>query len=263
MHNKPYKTGNPALNEKIFEDSQQGLSSGETTSALVSEDGAMTLAGTVNKCYLLLGTTVAAGAVTWHYAFASPNGTAAVLPWVLTGSVIGFILALVIIFKRRTAPVLSLFYAIFEGLFLGGLSAHYESAYPGIVMQGVGLTACIFLSLLLAYSSRLVQPTENFKLGVVAATGGIVLLYLFNWITTAFFHLPVPFLHDSGWLGIGVSIVITIVAALNLVLDFDFIEQGVQARAPKYMEWYGAFGLLVTLVWLYLEILRLIGKARN
>ncbi len=258
MEKKPYRTGNPALNEKVFEESKESLDPAAAANAPV-----MTLNGTVTKSYLLLGTTALSGGLTWHYAFAAPHGTEAILPWSFGALAIGFCVAMVIIFNRRLAPALALFYAIFEGLFLGGLSAHYEASYPGIVMQGVGLTFGVFLSLLLAYTSRLVQPTENFKLGVIAATGGICLLYIFNLITTMFFHLPVPFLHDSGPIGIGVSMVIVIIAALNLVLDFDFIEQGVQSRAPKYMEWYGAFGLLVTLVWLYLEILRLISKARD
>lgn len=254
MEKKPYRTGNPALSEKVFEESVEQAGVNQPP---------MTLSGAVTKSYLLLGTTALSGGLTWHYAFAAPHGTAAILPWAGGAALIGFCIAMVIIFNRRLAPALALFYAIFEGLCLGGLSAHYESAFPGIVMQSVGLTFGVFLSLLLGYSSRMIQPSENFKLGVIAATGGICLLYIFNWITTVFFHLPVPFLHDSGWLGIGVSIFIVIVAALNLVLDFDFIEEGVRNRAPKYMEWYSAFGLLVTLVWLYLEILRLISKARD
>lgn len=256
MEKKSYKTGNPALNERVFEESR-------SSDPLAANEPAMTLGGAVTKSYLLLGTAMLSGGLTWHYAFAAPAGTAAILPWTGGAAIIGFILAMVIIFKKRLAPILSIFYAIFEGLFLGGLSAHYEASYPGIVMQGVGLTFAVFLALLLAYTSRIVQPTENFKLGIIAATGGVCLLYLFNLITSLFFHMPVPFLHDSGPIGIGVSIVIVIIAALNLVLDFDFIEQGVASRAPKYMEWYGAFGLLVTLVWLYMEVLRLISKVRK
>ncbi|MBX9668126.1 MAG: Bax inhibitor-1/YccA family protein [Candidatus Obscuribacterales bacterium] len=258
---KPYKTGNPALNAKTFDqfEDQDQLRRGGHGSG-VETGGRMTLQGTVGKCYILLLTTSLFAGFTMHYAGASPQ---AAMPLAIGGGLIGFILALVIIFKQRTAPVLSMFYAAFEGLFLGGVSARYEADFPGIVMQTIGLTAGIFLALLFAYSSKLVRPSENFKLGLIAATGGIALLYVFNMIMTFGFHMPIPMIHDSGPIGIGFSIVVVIIAAMNLVLDFDFIESGVERGAPKYMEWYSAFGLLVTLVWLYMEILRLISKARK
>jgi uncharacterized YccA/Bax inhibitor family protein len=157
-----------------------------------------------------------------------------------------------------TAPL----YAVLEGLFLGGISALYELKFQGIVIQAVALTFGTLAALLLAYKSRLIKVTENFKLGVVAATGGIALVYLIS-IGLGFFGIRMPYLHDSGPIGIGISVFIVIVAALNLVLDFDFIEQGAAQGAPKYMEWYAAFGLLVTLIWLYLEILRLLAKVRR
>ncbi|HEY4391973.1 MAG TPA: Bax inhibitor-1/YccA family protein, partial [Paenibacillus sp.] len=142
---------------------------------------------------------------------------------------------------------------------LGAISAIYESMYYGITLQAALLTMGVFLALLIVYKTRMIKATENFKLGVFAATGGVALLYLLS-IVLRMFGVQIPYLHDSTPIGIGISVVIVIIAALNLVLDFDFIEKGAQNGAPKYMEWYGAFGLMVTLVWLYLELLRLIAK---
>ncbi|PYQ23818.1 MAG: hypothetical protein DMF79_03045, partial [Acidobacteria bacterium] len=170
--------------------------------------------------------------------------------------------ALVTAFKPAFSPVTTPIYAALEGLFLGGVSGLYELRYPGIVMNAVGLTFGCLAALLAAYSSGLIRPSENFKLGIVAATGGIALLYLVS-MGLGFFGKSIPFIHDSGPIGIAFSVFVVGLAALNLVLDFDFIEDGARRGAPKYMEWYGAFGLLVTLVWLYLEILRLLAKLQN
>lgn len=265
MDKKPYKTSNPALNEKVFEDSGQsgslGAASGHGTSLSAGEP--MTMGGTVTKSYFLVGLTVAACSVTWHYAYSATVGTEAIFPWVLGAMLIGFVVAMVIIFNPRISPALSPFYAIFEGLALGGISAHYESAYPGIVMQSVGLTLCVFLAMLLTFTSGLIKPTEKFRMGVVAATGGVALFYLVSIVLSFGFHMNVPLIHDSGLLGIGFSVFVVVLAALNLVLDFDFIQTGVTKKAPKYLEWYAAFGLLVTLVWLYIEVLRLVSKLRS
>jgi len=173
------------------------------------------------------------------------------------------VLALVTIFKKDWAPVTAPLYALVQGLFLGAVSAIFEARFPGIVLQAVGLTFGTLASLLMAYKSGLIRATENFKLGVVAATGGIVLVYLVNIGMRLLGFEGMGFIHDSGWLGIGFSAFVVVIAALNLVLDFDFIENGVEAGAPKAMEWYGAFGLMVTLIWLYLEILRLLSKLRG
>lgn len=185
------------------------------------------------------------------------------MPFVWGGLIGGLVVALVTVFKKEWSPVTAPLYAVLEGLAIGAISAVFEQRFPGIVMQAVGLTFGTLAALLLAYRSGLVRATENFKLGVVAATGGIMLLYLVNIGMRLFGFEGMGFIHDSGWLGIGFSAVVVVVAALNLVLDFDFIEQGVEHGAPKYMEWYGAFGLLVTLVWLYLEILRLLAKLQS
>ena len=187
----------------------------------------------------------------------------AVMPYVWGGAIGGFVVALVTIFKKEWAAVTAPLYAVLEGLFLGAVSAMFELRFPGIVMQAVGLTFGTLAALLLAYRSGLIRATENFKLGVVAATGGIALLYLVNIGMRLFGFEGMGFIHESSTIGILFSVGVVIVAALNLVLDFDFIEQGVEHGAPKYMEWYAAFGLLVTLVWLYLELLRLLSKLQS
>lgn len=239
------RSGNPSLNAKTFEEAR-GYA-GER----------MTLEGTVHKSFIMLALVMGAAFGTWHLYFS--NGSAAVMPWVVGGAIGGFIVALITIFVKKAAPVTAPIYAILQGLFLGGISATYEAAYAGITLQAVSLTFCIFLALLIAYKTKIVKATQNFKLGVIAATGGIFLVYLVD-IILRLFGMQVPFLHETGAIGIGISLFIVIIAALNLVLDFDFIEEGARYGAPKYMEWYGAFGLMVTLIWLYLEILRLIAK---
>jgi uncharacterized YccA/Bax inhibitor family protein len=172
------------------------------------------------------------------------------------------VVAFATIFKKEWSPVTAPIYAALEGLALGGLSSVFEMKYPGIAMQSVGLTFTTLAAMLVAYRTGLIKATEKFKLGVVAATGAIALYYLIG-LGLQFFGVAMPFLQGSSTASIVVSGVIVVVAALNLILDFDFIETGVQSGAPKYLEWYGAFGLMVTLVWLYLEILRLLAKARS
>jgi uncharacterized YccA/Bax inhibitor family protein len=239
------RSGNPALHSKTFEET--GGYSGER----------MTLEGTVHKSFIMLALVMGSAFATWYLYFNKPNVD--VVPWVLTGAIGGFVLGLITIFFTKASPVTAPVYAVLQGMFLGGVSASYEAAYAGITLQAVSLTFCIFLALLIAYKTRMVKATENFKLGVVSATLGIFLVYLVD-IILRFFGMQMPFLHETGLIGIGISLFIVIIAALNLVLDFDFIEEGARYGAPKYMEWYGAFGLMVTLIWLYLEILRLLAK---
>ncbi|HEX9723391.1 MAG TPA: Bax inhibitor-1/YccA family protein, partial [Vicinamibacteria bacterium] len=160
------------------------------------------------------------------------------------------------------SPVTVPIYALLEGLFLGAISSMFEQMYPGIVIQAVGLTFGTLFALLFAYKSGLIKATENFKLGVVAATGAVALIYMAS-IVLSFFGTSIPYIHESGTIGILFSLAVVVIAALNLVLDFDFIETGAERGAPKYMEWYGAFGLLVTLIWLYLEMLRLLSKLNS
>jgi uncharacterized YccA/Bax inhibitor family protein len=241
------RSGNPVLNDRAFE--RDGGAYGPAT---------MTLDGTVNKTFIMLVVLMAAAFVTWNRYFEGHE----VFPLVIGGAIVGFVLALIIAFARRAAPVLAPIYAAAQGVFVGGLSAYYEGLYRGITLQAVLLTIAVFVALLLAYKTRIIRATENFKLGVFAATAGIAIMYLLSFVL-GFFGVTIPFLHDNGWIGIGISLFIVVIAALNLVLDFDFIESGARNGLPKYMEWYGAFGLVVTLVWLYLEILRLLAKLRS
>jgi len=185
-----------------------------------------------------------------------------VMPWMLGGLIAGTVLAFITIFAERFAGVTAPLYAVCEGLFLAGISLVFESQYPGIAPQAVALTFGVFVVMLGVYRSGLIKVTDKFRMGVVAATGGIALIYLVS-IVLGLFGVNMPLIHSSGMFGILFSLFVVGIASLNLVLDFDFIERGAQAGAPKYMEWYGAFGLLVTLVWLYLEILRLLSKLRS
>ena len=237
------RSGNPALTSKIF------LELGRADTAY-----AMTIQGTVNKTGLALLLLMASATLTWN----SPEASG--LIWV--GALGGFIVALITIFNKTAAPYTVPVYAVLEGLFLGGISRIFESMYPGIVQQAVFLTFGTLGALLLAYRSGLIKATENFKLGVTAATGGIAFVYLVS-IVMGFFGIHFSMIHSSGPMGILFSAFVVVIAALNLVMDFDFIEEGAENGAPKYMEWYGAFGLLVTLIWLYLEILRLLAKLRE
>jgi len=238
------RSGNPTLNDNSFE--RAGHYGGTDR---------MTIEGTVNKSFITLAILLGAAFVTWSMYFNGQN----VVPLMIGGAIGGFIVALIISFAAKAAPYLVPVYAALEGIFLGGISANYENVYNGITLQASLLTMCVFVALLLAYKTRLIKATENFKLGVFAATAGIMLLYLASFVL-GFFGVTIPYLHDNSLIGIGISLVIVVVAALNLVLDFDFIENGAAHGAPKYMEWYGAFGLMVTLVWLYLEMLRLLAK---
>lgn len=243
------RTSNPALNAKAFQG--EGVALGE----------AMTLKGTVNKTGLLLICVIATAAWTWNIFMHSQNPQA-VMGLAAIGGIGGFIFALVTIFKKTWAPVTAPIYALLEGLVLGSVSAILESRYHGIAIQAVSLTFGTLVVLLLAYRSGLIPVTQKFKLGVMAATGGIALFYLVS-IVLGFFGVHFTTINGAGPIGIAFSVFVVIVAALNLVLDFDFIESGVAAGAPKYMEWYAAFGLMVTLIWLYFEILRLLSKLRE
>ena len=185
------------------------------------------------------------------------------MPLAMGGALVGFILALVTMFKRQWAGITSPLYAVAEGLFLGGISAIFEAQYPGIVIQAVGLTLGTLTSLLFLYKTGIIKPTENFRLMIVSATMGIGLLYLVSFLMNMFGSAGIGFIHSNGIFGIGFSLAVVAIAALNLVLDFDFIEQGSEVGAPKYMEWFGAFSLMVTLIWLYIEILRLLAKLRS
>ena len=242
------RSGNPALNDNTF-----------TRNLSYPEENRMTLMGAVNKTAILLFVLVLAASITWKMVLTGESG-AGIFIW--GGAIAGFIVAIVTIFKKNWAPFTAPLYAALKGLFIGGISAYFAALYEGIVMQAVGLTFGILFALLAAYKSGLIKATENFKLGIFAATGGIALFYIMS-IVLGLFGVNMTFLHDSSPLSIGISVFIVIIASLNLVLDFDFIENGAEMGAPKYMEWFAAFGLMVTLIWLYLEILHLLAKLQN
>lgn len=246
-----FKSGNPALGESTF----KGLAQ------VGADEETMTLQGTVNRTALLLAALFASAAFTWSlYSGAHDIMTVSALMW--AGLLGGFVVALVIIFKKTLAPYLAIVYAVLEGLLLGGLSAMLDASYPGIAFGAFLLTVGITGALLVTYTTRLIAPSANFKLAVAAATGGIAIYYLIS-LGLSLFGIHAPLVNDNSWVGIGFSLVVVVIASLNLVVDFDFIEQGALNNAPRYMEWYGAFSLLVTLVWLYIELLRLLSKLRS
>ncbi|ALN92321.1 inhibitor of apoptosis-promoting Bax1 family protein [Lysobacter gummosus] len=249
------RSGNPALKESTFLDLGTG-------NVVRGGDQVMTLNGTVNKTGFLLLLTVLTASFAWSQVQITEHGVVGGAPYLWGGAIGGLILALITTFKKTWAPVTAPLHALVQGFFLGAVSSIFEARFPGIVIQAVMLTFGTLFALLAAYRTGLIKATENFKLGVVAATGGIALLYLAS-IVLRMFNINIPYIHDSGIIGIGFSLFVVVVAALNLVLDFDFIETGVEQGAPKYMEWYGAFGLMVTLVWLYIEFLRLLSKLQS
>ncbi|HEY2419689.1 MAG TPA: Bax inhibitor-1/YccA family protein [Steroidobacteraceae bacterium] len=245
------KSGNPGLNDRTF--------SGLPRPALASER--MTLQGTIHKSFLLLIVLMGAALWPWSQYLATGNPSVVYLP-VLVGAIGGLVLALIISFRPTTAPYLAVPYAALEGLVIGGISALLEKKYPGIAIQATALTFAVLAALLVAYSTGLIRVTQRFRAIVVGATGAILLLYLVTTVLNLF-HVATPFMYNSSALSVGLSLIIVGIAALNLVLDFDLIESGVAQGAPRFMEWYGAFGLLVTLVWLYMEVLRLLSKVRQ
>ena len=247
------RSGNPMFRSNAF---QPDATFDETDSTQ-----RMTLAGAINKTGILLVLCLVSAGYVWNQFFQSSEPPA-VNGLMMLGLLGGLAMAIVTIFKRQWAGLTAPAYALLQGLALGGISAMFELQYPGIVIQAVGLTFGTLAMLLLAYKTGLIKPTENFRLMIVAATGGIALLYLVSFVM-GLFGSSVGFIHSNGLFGIGFSLFVVAIAALNLVLDFDFIEAGAEQGAPKYMEWYGAFSLMVTLVWLYLEILRLLAKLRS
>jgi uncharacterized YccA/Bax inhibitor family protein len=245
-----YKTSNPALGTKTFDNFGNSYS---------GED-VMTLQGTVNKTALLLLLVMLPAFGVWNLFYS--GNTSLIFPLMLLGVIGGLICSVVLIFKKEWAPVLAPAYSILQGLFIGAISAYYNALYEGIVMQATLLTFGIMAGLLFLYKSRIIKVTENFKLIVASATMGIGITYLISMVLRLF-GMDVPLIHSNGIVGIGFSLVCVATASANLVMDFDFIEEGANRNAPKYMEWYGAFGLMVTLIWLYIEILRLLSKLRS
>lgn len=240
------RSGNPAFRSKAFTHRSSDFSTNEV----------MTLSGAVNKTGLYLLLCVLSAALNWNLLYSNPSFASGLLWFGVFG---GLVAAIVTIWKPTTANISAPIYAVLQGLALGAVSGMYEYLYDGIVMQALALTFGTLAALLLAYKSGLIKPTENFRLMLFAATGGVFILYLVSFIMS-FFGGPIGFIHSNSLMGIGFSLVVVAIAALNLVLDFDFIEQASESGAPKYLEAYGAFSLMVTLIWLYLEILRLLAK---
>ena len=239
------RSGNPALSKRTFNNLKS--TTGEV----------MTLDGTVNKTAMSLAILLFAA----YYTYSN-----AIMDYVLIGLIGGFIVALVTIFKKEWSPITVPIYAVLEGLYLGGVSKMFGNMFePGIVPQAICLTLGILIALLFAYKTKIIKVTENFKLGVFAATAGILVVYLISILMSAFGGRGLPIMDptNASMISIGFSLFVVGIASLNLVMDFDFIEQGVENGAPKYMEWYGAFGLLMTLIWLYLEILKLLAKTSS
>ena len=241
------RTSNPTLTPAAF---NQPIAAGEQR---------MTIQGAVNKTGILLAIAVFSAAFAWNRFTENP---ASAMPLVLIGSIGGLILALITTFKKEWSPVTAPIYAALEGLFIGGISALFNAKWNGIVLQAGMLTFGTLFALLAAYRAGFIRATEKFKTGVIAATGGICLMYLVSMVLSLF-HVNMGFMQGGGMLSIGISVFVVIIAALNLVLDFDMIEQGSRLGAPKYLEWYAGFGLLVTLVWLYIEILNLLAKLNS
>ena len=245
------KSGNPTLSEKRFKDT--------VLDQVVTHENAMTVKGTLQKFGFLFLMVMGTSFYSWKEYAEGGN----VMPLILVGAIGGLVVAIVLMFKKEWAPFLAPAYALLEGLFIGAISAYYNYAFaeqaPGIVINAVGLTFGTAIAMYLLYSFKVIKATAKFKAIIMTATAGIAIFYLISF-TLGFFGIQIPFLHEGSALGIGFSLFVVALAALNLILDFDMIENGAALGAPKYMEWYGAFGLLVTIVWLYLEILRLLSK---
>jgi len=245
-----FESSNPTLSEKIFD---------RNRSREAMLQGTMSVRGTLNKFGFLLLMVLAGAAFTWHLYDSYAQDTMGTLMTV--GAIGGLICAFVMIFKPNLSSYIAPLYGLLEGLFLGGLSAlvneAFKAKYPGLVMQSVGLTFGVAFAMFLLYNFRIIKATEKFKSIILSATLGIAVFYLITMVLR-WFHVDLPFMYDASPLGIGISLFVIAIAALNLIMDFDMIEQGAERGAPKFMEWYCAFGLLVTLVWLYLEILKLL-----
>jgi uncharacterized YccA/Bax inhibitor family protein len=239
----PQRSGNPVLGDKTFD-------------GLATTGEGMTLDGTVNRSFALVLILMAGALIS---VVTSPG-------YLIVGAIVGLLLAIATVIRKQWAPITAPLYAFAEGLFIGGLSVILEDTYPGIVVPAVSLTIAIFVAFLLIYRSHLIPVTDKLRIAVFAATGAVALVYLVT-LGLNLFGVDVAYLNEavsgSGALGIGVNVVVIGIAAFNLLLDFDLVERGVAARAPKYMEWYGAFALLVTLVWLYVEVLRLLSRLRR
>ncbi|MCG8329534.1 MAG: Bax inhibitor-1/YccA family protein [Chitinophagales bacterium] len=245
-----FESRNPVMKDKLYQQSSNEVIDGEMVrGGIISER--MTVQGAINKSFVLGGIMLA----TALFAFTAAPALQPLLMW--GGAIGGLIVVLIASFRPKSSPITAPIYAALEGLFVGGISAVYASAFNGIVFQAVTLTMAVFFLMLFIYKARIIKVTSKFRTGVIMATGAVFVVYLLSWVLSMF-GINMPYLHEGGMIGIGISLVIVGIASLNLLLDFDNFEKGEQYGAPKYMEWFSAMGLLVTLVWLYIEILRLI-----
>jgi uncharacterized YccA/Bax inhibitor family protein len=244
---------NPFFKNKSF--TQTSAVSRQADNDVIDYNQTMTVSGTINKSFLMLILLIASAAITWSMTFSGYN------PIVLTigGAITGLILVLIASFKPQYSTFLAPGYAIFEGLFIGGISAIFEAMYPGIVIQAVGATFVTFIVCFALYKYEVVKVTEQFKSIVIASTLAIATYYVISFLLSMFTSFQ-PVHHGNSWMSIGISVFVIVIAAMNLFLDFDQIEKGAQSKLPKYMEWFGAMGLMITLVWLYIEFLRLLSK---
>lgn len=247
-------SNNPFFKSKTFTNTSRA---NETVheAQVIDYNQTMTVSGTINKSFIMLLLLVVSAAITWSMTFNGYN------PIVLTigGAIVGLVLVLISSFKPHLSPYLAPGYAVFEGLFIGGLSAIFEVMYPGIVIQAVSCTFVTFMVCFGLYKYQIVKVNERFRSVVIAATLAIATYYLISWVISMFTSF-VPVHYGNSLMSIGISVFVIVIAALNLFLDFDQIDKGVQEKMPKYMEWYGAMGLMITLVWLYVEFLRLLSK---
>lgn len=248
-----FNSGNPTLSEKIF-----------SKSLSQQDSSVMTVKGTMSKFILLLFLTIAGAIYTWTMFDAGKYNTLSMLTW--TGVIGGFVCVIVMSFRPQASRYLAPLYSILEGFFLGGISVIVNAAlakkFPNVIFMAIGVTFAVAIAMFLLYSFRIIKPTEKFKSVIFSATAGIALFYLAT-IVLRLFHVNLPFMYDSSPLGIGISLFVIVIAALNLIIDFGQIEDGANMGAPKFMEWYGAFGLLVTIVWLYIEVLKLFMRLAN
>jgi uncharacterized YccA/Bax inhibitor family protein len=247
-----FQSGNPTLTQKIFD---------QSIHSEAQLQGTMSAKGAINKFGFLLLMVIGGAVFTWHQLYSGQPQT--MYGFMIGGAIGGFICAIAISFKPKWAPFLAPAYGILEGFFIGGISAIINSAfqakYPNIVMQAVGLTFGVSIAMFLLYNFRIIKATQRFKSIIFTATAGIAIFYLITMVVRMF-GVDLPFMYNGSVLGIGISLFVVAIAAMNLILDFDMIEQGAAQGAPKYMEWYGAFGLMVTIVWLYIEILKLLSR---
>lgn len=266
------RTSNPALNEKVFRPERTAvidttaLAGGAFGTSQAAPPGTagdtMTIGGVVEKSTFLLLLLVGAAAFGWSQVEQTQFGALRVPGWLLPAVFGGLGIAVLTIFKPKLSPYTSPVYAVVEGLVVGAISAVYNAQFSGIVLQAVGLTIGVFAVMLALFALRIIKVTDKLRSGIMAATGAVMLVYIASFVLRLF-GADIPFIHDSGLFGIGFSLAVVVIASMNLLLDFDLIAQGAEAGAPKYLEWYGAFGLLVTLIWLYLELLRLLSKLRS